>query len=256
MQAQKRRERILARGDAGQKFIQKQLTKEEMKQTENDNLKDIQNKMKLNKIIDPCTHYKDDITNNEIPNHENGRLGDPFSNLLFGNINNNINDLNDLNNITNNLNNFASFGASFSQSFSSSFSPSESMNLNSNNGNNNMMNQEYLANEKYDKFISNLERIIHLIFVILFVLTLIFYPDIDIFGYDIESDTFTFFIACESVLCAIFFGYKYHRQYMIQKNDNVCYFVVTSFFFLSNSIFFLWFLVVVIVMFYIEYELF
>ena len=214
---------MLAGGDTRLDYIQNRTTKDEMQKTEEENLQEIQNNLKLNQPIDPHTHFANDMTNDDVPIHRNGRLGDPFSELLNATMKN-MNNMNNNNPNMTNMNNFGPFGNAFSASFSSSFSQSES------NSNSNMMSSSSSSssqnncmenNEKHDNFVSFFERNIHLAFVFLFVILLIFYPDIDIFGYNIESDTFTFFIVCEFVLFSIFFGYKYYRKYMT-PNQNVC----------------------------------
>jgi len=56
-------------------------------------------------------------------------------------------------------------------------------------------------------------------FCILFVLTLILIPNVNLFGYLISSDTWTFFVTFEIIILSSFYGYRQYLHIQREKSQ-------------------------------------
>jgi len=80
--------------------------------------------------------------------------------------------------------------------------------------------EQILAKWKDEEQMKRYDGYLHNAFCVLFVLLLVFLPydyDVTVFGHNLSSDSWTFFISFEIVLFSVFYGYK---QYL-QKKHNV-----------------------------------
>merc|ERR1719384_2742705 len=94
--------------------------------------------------------------------------------------------------------------------------------LGASNNTNHQSTEQILAKMREEENVQKYDNYAHNIFCVLFVALLVFLPyeyDVNLFGYSLSSDAWTFCISLEIILFSIFYGYKQYLQSKHTQNQ-------------------------------------
>ena len=234
--AEKRRKRLLARGNAGFDYIHNHVSKDELKETEQKNMKNVEETLKNLDNID-SNNINDLNMNTKSVTDMNGNNGNNGNNIFdaLGNMDSMGMGLNGMNGIPGmpgfpgingmpgmngmngmpgmngfDMNNMDDMSGFMSKMMNNMFSGMAGMD-------NESMKLNKEKNEKI-KILNEYEIITHHLFVILFLILYIISPNITLFGYDFKMDTFMYFIGFEIIIFTSFYIYRNNR---LKKYNNI-----------------------------------